>query len=403
MRFKSAMKKAVHYLVFLMFTLVLAGVLVHVSWANSQTTGEVGKWLAELEKRLPKDGLSNNPSKQAGSTIEKSSEQTNELSQWGPGYKGIKKISVDFYKVDLHNVFRLLGKVSGKNIVVDESVSGTLTLSLQNVPWTFVLEVIKNLKGLSSIERYNTIMIYPSSKQVTWAGEAGETGSLTLLPQTNNSEQDSSSGLIVERHNKEKTPIDQILKAEKFIAEGKKAEKQGQIPKALKFYKKASDIWKDNVTLAKKVASLSLWKGQDELSAFNYAKRALRTEPKDSEAATLAAVALARMGKNKQAIAYFERALISEKIPEDTLYNYAVFCFSTGKYRQAIRLLTRLESQYPITPEVMMLRARCYEGLKENEQAVSEYKAILQGGKAIPEDLRQFARLRLDVLASNCK
>ncbi len=53
-----------------------------------------------------------------------------------------QRISVDFYKIDLHNVFRLIGEISGRNIVVDEKVNGSLTLALNDVPWDFVLDVI---------------------------------------------------------------------------------------------------------------------------------------------------------------------------------------------------------------------------------------------------------------------
>ena len=45
-------------------------------------------------------------------------------------------VTVDFYKIDIHNVFRLFGEISGMNIVIDEGVAGTLTLSLL-ISWTF--------------------------------------------------------------------------------------------------------------------------------------------------------------------------------------------------------------------------------------------------------------------------
>ncbi|MDX1775602.1 MAG: AMIN domain-containing protein, partial [Desulfobulbales bacterium] len=68
-------------------------------------------------------------------------------------YAGYEKqpITVDFYKIDLHNVFRLFGEISGMNIVIAEGVGGTLTLALDNVPWDFVLDVILNLKNLQAI------------------------------------------------------------------------------------------------------------------------------------------------------------------------------------------------------------------------------------------------------------
>ena len=53
-----------------------------------------------------------------------------------------EKISVDFYKIDIHNVFRLFRQVTDLNIIVDEAVTGTLTLALTDVPWDFALDIM---------------------------------------------------------------------------------------------------------------------------------------------------------------------------------------------------------------------------------------------------------------------
>ncbi len=368
---------------------------------------DVQQWLAELEKRTPAPVEKNNSAPVEGFSSVRPSKGTGAKDKgvaWGPGYRDVQKISVDFYKVDLHNVFRLLSKVSQKNFVVDEAVSGTLTLSLQDVPWTFVLDVIKNLKDLSSIERYNTIMIYPSSKKVTWAGEAGDTGTLAFEPREPQAKMSisSESKLKIKTNQEEQqTPVEQIFKAEKFIGQASEAERKGNISSALDLYKKASDLWLENISLAKKIASLALGKGKDELTALNYARRALKYAPKDSEAATLAAVALARMGKNRQARAYFERALAGDKVSMDTLYNYAVFCFSQGEYRQVLRLILRMEKGYPLTPDIMMLRARSYEAMKDNYRAINEYRALINAGKSVPANLRLYAQERIEILSSD--
>ena len=67
-----------------------------------------------------------------------------------------ERITVEFQKMDLHNVFNFLRQVSGVNIVVDESVQGSLTLVLDEVPWDFALDIILNLKDLEKEERFNT-------------------------------------------------------------------------------------------------------------------------------------------------------------------------------------------------------------------------------------------------------
>ncbi len=372
--------------------------------ATGTDPGDVQQWLAELEKRAPGPG---EKAAQADSNPEALVSQSGGLddtgsgTRWGPGYRDAQRISVDFYKIDLHNVFRLLGKVSHKNFVVDESVSGTLTLSLQDVPWTFVLDVIKNLKGLSSIERYNTIMVYPSDKEVTWAGEAGNTGTLAFEPKAVVSISRGPKLEIKAGHSVHQSPIDNVFKAEGLIRQAAEAERKGDFRKAIELYGKASDLWMENTSLAKKIASLALGKTGDELAALNSARRALRYAPKDAEAATLAAVALARMGKDREARAFFERALSAGKASEDTLYDYAVFSFSQGEYRQVLRLIARLEREYSLTPEVMMLRARSYEALDDRYRAAKEYRAIVNAGGSVPSKLRVLAQERMKKLSSH--
>ncbi len=363
-------------------------------------SNDVQKWMAELENRIPGVGKQKIPS---SVPLPKSDTVASELGTIKQdGNKDVQRISVDFYKVDLHNVFRLLNKVSHKNFVVDESVSGTLTLTLQDVPWTFVLEVIKNLKGLSSIERYNTIMIYPSSKTVTWAGESAETGTLALEPSLDlnlPAPAHSETKLMIKGKKKDITPVDQVVKAQELIKQASKAEKAGNVQDAMKFYKQASDLWVDNTSLPKKIASLALGRANDELTALNYARRALKYSPRDSEAATIAAVALARMGKNQEARGYFERAMAGENMSPDSIYNYAVFCFSQGDYRETLRLILRLEKNYPLTPDILMLRARSYDRLQDNDRAAREYRALLNAGKSVPVNLRMYAQQRLKALS----
>ena len=88
----------------------------------------------------------------------------------GFSFSGYKKqrISVDFYKIDIHNVFRLFRQITDLNIIVDEQVEGVLTLALTDVPWDFALDIILNLMDLKKEERFNTIVIYPAKKEFIW-------------------------------------------------------------------------------------------------------------------------------------------------------------------------------------------------------------------------------------------
>ncbi len=371
---------------------------------EKQSSSDVNFWLKELKKRksVPENNKAFQVAKSeiashkhhsatqiaAKSLAAKNAKQSNEP----------KKISVDFYKVDLHNVFRLLGQVSGKNVVVDEGVKGTLTLALDNVPWTFVLDVIKNLKGLNSIERNNTIMIYPNKKSVQWAGESGSSGTLETKPVVNIAAPKAKK-LAINNKKKSNTPLKQIIKAEKLVKKAASQERHGNILGAYENLKKAAALWPDNAELNRKLAALALQQ-DDALSAFNYAKEALKIDSKDGEAASIAAVALARLNRVKDAAAYFEMA-ISEKPSRDTLWNYAVLSFSQGDYRKALRLINRLEANYKIDPDAIMLKAQCYEYLAKTPQAITEYQTILSAGAGVPEDMLTFAHLRLKALTGS--
>jgi type IV pilus assembly protein PilQ len=366
---------------------------------------DISHWIAELESRLPNSENNTEPDETKDAFASRISETYGDNSAAKLVSDDAKdKISVDLFKVDLHNVFRLLGQVSGKNIVVDESVKGTITLALESVPWTFVLDVIKNLKGLDSVERHNTIMIYPADQSLEWdsdtaAGTLDVQKEQELIIDKNEIPVEKEQGEIqIERIMDIQTPIEEVAKAQDLINKAAKFEKQGAIGQALKFYIEASDIWLENVSLAKKISALALGPGGQELTAFNFARKALRIAPKDSEAITFAAVALARMGKNDESKIYFERAMGTALPSLYTLYNYAVFCESEGEYRQALRLLNNIEANYELSADAMLLRAQIYEHLGQIDKAITEYRAVLQGGASIPSGSQQYAKERMEIL-----
>ncbi len=374
--------------------------------SDNPVESDVSKWLAEL---TPATSNMQSPYSEKVSSKEMSSAQKRKQKKREGKKASNENISIDFYKVDLHNVFRLLGQISGKNIVVDEGVKGTLTLALQDVPWTFVLQVIKNLKGLSSQEINNTIMIYPASKKMTWENSAAASASLDLsidnspssLPSLNidggNTSLGIRKGLKIEKVRFSKTPPEKISQASKLIKKAEYAQQRGDFETASKLYRQAAEIWPDNIGLQKKAAYIAL-KNDNEITAYNLGKRALALDPNDAEAATIVAVALARMNKPGEAKSYFERAVSGNNVSMDALWNYAVFAFSHNDFRNALRLITRIEAQYVLTPDLMMLKARTYENLGRKEKAIEEYRAILSSGSDVSAEMKQFAKNQLEQL-----
>jgi type IV pilus assembly protein PilQ len=77
-------------------------------------------------------------------------------------YRG-KKISLDFQDADIIPIFRLLGDISGYNIVVNPAVKGNITLKLINVPWDQALDIILRTFSLAKVVDGNIIRIVPTA------------------------------------------------------------------------------------------------------------------------------------------------------------------------------------------------------------------------------------------------
>lgn len=74
-------------------------------------------------------------------------------------YKG-EKISREFTNVDIHKIIRIIGEVSGKNIVVSDSVNGQMTLKLKDVPWDQALDIVLSSQNLGVEESGNVMTVY---------------------------------------------------------------------------------------------------------------------------------------------------------------------------------------------------------------------------------------------------
>jgi type IV pilus assembly protein PilQ len=72
---------------------------------------------------------------------------------------GTKVISLDFQDADIVPILRLLGDVSGYNMVVHPDVKGKITMKLLNVPWTQALEIIIKTFNLEKVVEGNIIRI----------------------------------------------------------------------------------------------------------------------------------------------------------------------------------------------------------------------------------------------------
>jgi type IV pilus assembly protein PilQ len=77
-----------------------------------------------------------------------------------PKYSG-ERLTLNFQDIAVRAVLQLLADSSGQNIVVSDTVSGSVTLRLQNVPWDQALAIILQLKGLGQVRQGNVILVEP--------------------------------------------------------------------------------------------------------------------------------------------------------------------------------------------------------------------------------------------------
>ena len=70
-----------------------------------------------------------------------------------------KLVSLDFQDADIVPILRLLGDVSGYNIVIHPDVKGKITMKLMNVPWEQALDMILKTFTLEKVVEGNVIRI----------------------------------------------------------------------------------------------------------------------------------------------------------------------------------------------------------------------------------------------------
>ena len=75
-----------------------------------------------------------------------------------PAYTG-EPISVNLKDVDLKDFFRLIHEISGLNIVLDPTVTGNVTIVLDEVPWDQALEIVMKNNGLGKEVMGNVVRI----------------------------------------------------------------------------------------------------------------------------------------------------------------------------------------------------------------------------------------------------
>ncbi len=94
-------------------------------------------------------------------------EDPNKLVQGARGQYGGEKLSLNFQNVDVRSVLQVIADFTNFNIITSDSVQGSLTLRLKDVPWDQALDIILQAKGLDMRKTGNVIWIAPSEELAT--------------------------------------------------------------------------------------------------------------------------------------------------------------------------------------------------------------------------------------------
>ena len=82
------------------------------------------------------------------------------------GYRG-DRLSLNFQNVDVRALLQVIADFTNLNIVTSDSVAGSLTLRLKDVPWDQALDIVLQSKGLDMRKNGNVILVAPREELAT--------------------------------------------------------------------------------------------------------------------------------------------------------------------------------------------------------------------------------------------
>jgi type IV pilus assembly protein PilQ len=82
------------------------------------------------------------------------------------GYQG-ERLSLNFQNVDVRSLLQVIADFTNLNIITSDSVQGSITLRLKDVPWDQALDLILQAKGLDMRKNGNVIVVAPREELAT--------------------------------------------------------------------------------------------------------------------------------------------------------------------------------------------------------------------------------------------
>jgi type IV pilus assembly protein PilQ len=75
-----------------------------------------------------------------------------------------EKLSLNFQDIEVRSVLQLIADFTELNLVASDTVSGSITLRLENVPWDQALAIVLKAKGLDKRQEGNVLMVGPAAE-----------------------------------------------------------------------------------------------------------------------------------------------------------------------------------------------------------------------------------------------
>ena len=86
----------------------------------------------------------------------------NKLTQ-GTGFNG-EKLSLNFQNIEIRSLLQVIADFTNFNVVTSDTVTGSVTLRLKDVPWDQALDIILQAKGLGMRKAGNVLLIAPKDE-----------------------------------------------------------------------------------------------------------------------------------------------------------------------------------------------------------------------------------------------
>ena len=87
---------------------------------------------------------------------------TSKLTQ-GPSFSG-EKLSLNFQNIEVRSLLQVIADFTNFNIITSDSVTGSVTLRLKDVPWDQAFQIIMDAKGLGVRKTGNVLLIAPKDE-----------------------------------------------------------------------------------------------------------------------------------------------------------------------------------------------------------------------------------------------